>query len=153
MLHVGDTAPDFSLSDQNGETVTLSGLKEKTVVLFFYPKADTSGCTAEAQAFQNLLDLAGKDPIPVIGISKDPLKAIDAFAKKYHLRFRLASDETGTMLEAFGVWVQKSMYGRSYMGIERSTFLVGADGRIKKVWRKVSVTGHAADVLKAAQAL
>ena len=152
-LGVGDVVPDFDLPSSFGGRVRLAALHGKPFVLYFYPKADTSGCTAQAQAFQNGLDLAGKDPIPVIGISKDTLKAIDAFAKKYHLRFRLASDETGTMLEAFGVWVQKSMYGRSYMGIERSTFLIGADGRIAQVWRKVKVPGHADEVMKAAASL
>lgn len=150
-LSVGDAVPDFELRGSNDRRVRLADLLGKPFVLYFYPKADTSGCTQEARAFQEALDTGGA--IPVIGVSKDAIKAIDAFATKYDLRFPLATDEDGALLAAFGVWVQKSMYGRTYMGIERSTFLVDAGGRIARLWRKVKVPGHAADVMQAAAAL
>ena len=152
-LSVGDIVPDFDLPASNGRRLRLAELRGRPFVLYFYPKADTPGCTQEAHAFQDALAAMQNDPIPVIGISKDPMKAIDAFARKQDLRFPLASDEAGTLLEAFGVWVSKSMYGRSYMGIERSTFLIGADGRIAHAWRKVKVPGHAAEVMQAAATL
>ncbi len=149
-LGIGDAVPDFDLPASSGRRVRLAELRGKPFVLYFYPKADTSGCTQEAKEFQ---ELAGTSSVPVIGISKDPIKAIDAFAGKYALGFPLASDEAGTLLEAFGVWVQKSMYGRRYMGVERSTFLIGADGRVARAWSKVKVPGHAAAVMQAAGAL
>ena len=152
-IAAGNAVPDFDLPATSGKRVRLAGLHGKPFVLYFYPKADTSGCTQQAKDFQEALDAAGKAAIPVIGVSKDPVKAIENFARKYDLRFPLASDETGILLEAFGVWVQKSMYGRIYMGIERSTFLIGADGRVAQAWRKVKVPGHAAAVLKAASLL
>jgi peroxiredoxin Q/BCP len=149
----GDVAPDFEMPATGGRTVSLATLKGKPFVLYFYPKADTPGCTKEACAFQEALPQLGHIGLDVIGVSPDKMKPIEKFAEKYGLKFPLASDETKTVAERYGTWVEKSMYGRKYMGMERSTFLVGADGIVKKVWRKVSVTGHAADVLKAAQAL
>ncbi len=149
----GDTAPDFSLPANGGRTVSAKALKGRSYVLYFYPKADTTGCTKEACDFQEALPQLGKLGLDVIGVSRDPMKALDKFAEKYNLAFPLASDEAGALTEAYGVWVEKSMYGRKYMGIERSTFLVGADGRIAKAWQNVKVPGHAAEVMKAAAAL
>jgi peroxiredoxin Q/BCP len=146
----GDTAPDFTLPASRGRTVSSKALKGRPYVLYFYPKADTSGCTKEACAFQEALPQLGKLGLEVVGVSRDPIKALDKFADKYSLAFPLASDEAGGLTEAYGVWVEKSMYGKKYMGIERSTFLVGADGKVKRVWPKVKVEGHAAEVLAAA---
>jgi peroxiredoxin Q/BCP len=147
----GDTAPDFTLPASGGRSVSAASLKGKPYVLYFYPKADTSGCTKEACAFQEALPQLGKLGLEVIGVSRDPIPALDKFAKKYGLAFPLASDEGGSLTEAYGVWVEKSMYGKKYMGIERSTFLVGADGRVMRAWHKVKVDGHAAEVLAAAR--
>lgn len=152
-LQDGDAAPAFTLAATGGRTVRLQDYAGKPFVLYFYPKADTTGCTKEACAFQEALPQLGHLGLDVIGVSRDPMKALEKFAEKYGLTFPLASDETGEVTEAYGVWVEKSMYGRRYMGIERSTFLIGPDGKIAKIWPKVSVTGHAADVLKAAKAL
>jgi peroxiredoxin Q/BCP len=149
----GDKAPDFSLPANGGRNVSAKALKGKPYVLYFYPKADTTGCTKEACDFQEALPQLGKLGLDVIGVSRDPMKALEKFAEKYGLVFPLASDEAGTLTEAYGVWVEKSMYGRKYMGIERSTFLIGADGRIAKAWQKVKVPGHAAEVMKAAETL
>src|SRR6202035_3408795 len=149
----GDAAPDFELPASGARPVTRGAMRGKPFVLYFYPKADTPGCTKEACAFQEALPQLGKIGIDVIGVSPDKIKPIEKFAEKYGLRFPLASDETHAVAEKYGTWVEKSMYGRKYMGMERSTFLVAADGKIAKAWRKVSVTGHAAEVLKAAQAL
>ena len=149
----GDTAPDFTLPASGGRTVSLAALRGKPFILYFYPKADTPGCTKQACAFQESLVQLGSLGLDVIGVSPDKMKPIEKFAEKYGLRFPLASDETKTVAEQYGTWVEKSMYGRKYMGMERSTFLVGADGIVKKIWRKVSVPGHADAVLKAAQAL
>jgi peroxiredoxin Q/BCP len=146
----GDKAPDFALAASGGRTVSAKALKGKPYVLYFYPKADTSGCTKEACDFQEALPRLGKLGLDVIGVSRDPMKALDKFAEKYGLAFPLASDEAGAVTEAYGVWVEKSMYGKKYMGIERATFLVGADGRVAKAWHKVKVPGHAAEVMKAA---
>lgn len=151
-LAEGDTAPDFTLSATGGRRVSRAGYAGKPLILYFYPKADTSGCTKEACAFEEALPQLGKLGLDVIGVSRDPMKALEKFAAKYSLTFPLASDETGAVTEAYGVWVEKSMYGKKYMGIERATFLIGADGRIARIWRKVSVPGHAAAVLKAAEA-
>ena len=151
-LGVGDSLPDFDLPASSGRRVRLAELLGRPFVLYLYPKADTSGCTQEAREFQQALDAGAPDPVPVIGVSRDPLEAIDAFADKFALRFPLATDEAGTLLEPLGAWVQKSMYGRSYMGIERSTFLVDAQGRLARIWRKVKVAEHAAEVMRAAQA-
>ena len=149
----GDMAPDFTMPAAGGRTVTLAGMKGRPFILYFYPKADTPGCTKEACAFQEALPQLGSIGLDVIGVSPDKMKPIDKFAEKYGLKFPLASDETKTVAERYGTWVEKSMYGRKYMGMERSTFLVGGDGTIKQVWRKVSVTGHAEAVMKAAQEL
>ena len=149
----GDKAPDFEMPASGGRTVSLAGLKGKPFVLYFYPKADTPGCTKEACAFQEALPQLGGIGLDVIGVSPDKIKPIEKFADKYKLTFPLASDESHAVAETYGTWVEKSMYGRRYMGMERSTFLVGSDGKIAKVWRKVSVTGHAVEVLKAAQGL
>lgn len=149
----GDSAPDFSLPASGGRTVSLAAMKGRPFVLYFYPKANTSGCTKEACAFQEALPQLGKIGLEVIGVSPDKMKPIENFAAKYGLSFPLASDESHAVAEAYGTWVEKSMYGRKYMGIERSTFLIDQDGKVAKVWRKVSVTGHAEAVLKAAQAL
>jgi peroxiredoxin Q/BCP len=152
-LEAGSTAPAFELPASGGSTVFSARLKGKPYVLYFYPKADTSGCTKEACAFQEALPQLGKLGLEVIGVSRDPVKALDKFAAKYGLTFPLASDAEGALTEAYGVWVEKSMYGKKYMGIERSTFLIGADGKIAKVWPKVKIEGHVAEVLAAAKAL
>ncbi len=152
-LTIGDAAPDFTLPASGGRTVSLAGLKGKPFVLYFYPRADTPGCTKEACAFQEALPQLGATGVTVIGISKDSLKAIDKFAEKFSLTFPLASDPQTTTIAAYGAWVKKSMYGREYMGIERSTVLVDSKGKIARIWPKVKVPGHAADVLKAVQAL
>lgn len=152
-IEAGVNAPDFTLPTDGGSSVTLSALKGRTVILYFYPKDDTSGCTAEACSFQEALpDFSGAGAV-VIGVSKDSPSRHDKFKAKYSLGFTLASDEEGRVCEAYGVWVEKSMYGRKYFGIERSTFLIDGQGRIARVWRKVKVTGHAAEVLAAARAL
>ena len=147
----GEIAPDFEMPATGGRTVSLSGMKGKPFILYFYPKADTPGCTKEACAFQSGLPAFSGIGIDVIGVSPDKMKPIEKFAAKYGLTFPLASDEEHAVAERYGTWVEKSMYGKKYMGIERTTFLIGADGKIAKVWRKVSVTGHADEVLAAAQ--
>ena len=148
-LAVGDKAPDFDLPTDGGGSVKLSDLAGKTVVLYFYPKDDTSGCTSEAQGFTAAAADFKKAGAVVIGVSKDSIKSHDKFKAKYNLDLILAADESGAMVERYGVWVEKSMYGRKYMGIDRSTFLIGPDGVIKQVWRKVKVPGHVDAVLKA----
>lgn len=151
-LQPGDPAPDFTMPATTGRTVGLDGLRGQPFVLYFYPKADTPGCTKEAQAFQEALpDLDGIG-VAVVGVSKDPVKALERFAEKYALTFPLASDPGG-VVEAYGAWVSKSMYGKSYMGIDRSTVLVDREGRIARIWRRVKVPGHAAEVQAAARAL
>ena len=152
-LKAGDEAPDFTLPATGGTTLSLKGLRGRKVVLYFYPKDDTSGCTLEAQNFNRLKEDFEATDTEVIGISPDSLKSHDKFQAKYGLDLTLASDEGKAMLEAYGVWVEKSMYGRKYMGVERTTVLVGRDGRIAEVWSKVKVPGHAEAVLKAAQAV
>jgi peroxiredoxin Q/BCP len=149
----GSTAPDFTLPRDGGSSITLSALRPGKVVLYFYPKDDTPGCTLEAQDFSARLDAFAAAGTTVIGISKDSAAKHDKFCKKHGLSIILASDEHGHTCEDYGVWVEKSMYGKTYMGIERTTFLIGADGRIARVWPKVSVKGHADEVLAAAQAL
>jgi peroxiredoxin Q/BCP len=148
-LSEGIAAPAFSLPANGGGTVSSAALKGKPYVLYFYPKADTSGCTKEAQAFEALRAKFAARGAAIIGVSRDPVKALDKFATKYGLGFTLASDEAGALTEAYGVWVEKSMYGKKYMGIERSTFLVGADGKIARAWPKVKIDGHADEVLAA----
>jgi peroxiredoxin Q/BCP len=145
----GTQAPDFSLPASRDRTVSSAKLRGRFYVLYFYPKADTSGCTKEAQAFQGAMPGFARFGCEVIGVSRDPLKALDKFASKYNLEFPLASDEQGALTEAYGVWVEKSMYGRKYMGIERSTFLIDKDGRVRAAWPKVKVDGHADEVLAA----
>ena len=149
-LDPGDKAPDFTLPTDGDGTVTLSKLKGKKVVIYFYPKDDTSGCTAEACGFRDAEASFRGAKTKVIGISKDSVARHDKFKKKYELPFTLASDKDGHTCEDYGTWKEKSMYGRTYMGIERTTFLIGADGVISRVWNKVKVTGHVAEVLKAA---
>jgi thioredoxin-dependent peroxiredoxin len=149
----GDVAPAFSMPASGGRTVSSAALKGRPFVLYFYPKADTPGCTREACAFQEALPQLGHIGVEVIGVSKDKMPPIDKFAEKYGLKFPLASDESTAVAQAFGVWVEKSNYGKKYMGMERSTFLIDKDGKIAKVWPKVKVDGHAAQVLAAVQAL
>jgi len=149
----GDMAPDFYMPATKGRTVSLAAMAGKPFVLYFYPKADTPGCTKEACAFQEALPQLGKIGIDVIGVSPDKIAPIEKFAAKFALTFPLASDETKAIAERYGTWVEKSMYGRKYMGMERSTFLVDKTGKIAKIWRKVSVAGHAEAVLAAALAL
>lgn len=151
-LSIGDKAPDFSLPADGEKTITLSGLKGKKVVLYFYPKDDTPGCTIEAKDFRDHLQDFTKAGAVVIGMSKDSVKSHEKFKEKYCLPFPLASDESGSTCEAYGVWVEKSMYGKTYMGIERATFLIDEKGVIRHIWRKVKVEGHMAEVLAAAQA-
>jgi peroxiredoxin Q/BCP len=152
-LKAGDKAPEFALPGTDGREISLEGLKGRKAVLYFYPKDDTSGCTLEAQQFESLRQEFSAANTEVIGISPDSLKSHDKFRAKYELSFPLASDEGKAMLEAYGVWVEKSMYGRKYMGVERTTVLIDRDGRIVRIWPKVKVPGHAAEVLAAAQAL
>jgi peroxiredoxin Q/BCP len=152
-LSIGTRAPAFSLPATDGREIRLDSLKGRKVVLYFYPKDDTSGCTLEAQNFQALKqDFAAADT-EIIGVSPDSLKSHDKFRAKYGLDFALASDEATAMLQAYGVWVEKSMYGRTYMGVERTTVLIDREGAIAKVWNKVKVEGHAEEVLAAAKAL
>ena len=149
----GDKAPDFTLPTDGNGKVSLSKLKGKKVILYFYPKDDTSGCTAEACGFRDNLPKFGKTDATVIGISRDSAASHDKFKKKYDLPFMLASDEDGKVCEAYGTWVEKSMYGRTYMGIERAPFLIDAEGAVRNVWRKVKVPGHVDEVLAAAKAI
>ncbi|MEO1745859.1 MAG: thioredoxin-dependent thiol peroxidase [Pseudomonadota bacterium] len=151
-LEIGSPAPDFTLPTDGGENVTLSDLKGKKVVVYFYPKDDTSSCTKEAIAFSGLVDQFADANTVIIGISPDTAAKHDKFKAKHDLTVTLAADEERQAIEAFGVWVEKSMYGKKYMGVERSTFLVGTDGNIAQVWRKVKVPGHADAVLEAAKA-
>ena len=153
MLEPGDQAPDFTLPDQNGDPVTLSQFRGHRVVLYFYPKADTPGCTIEAKDFSRLQRAFAKAGVAVVGVSADPVGKQDAFKTKHELTTPLASDETHEMLTAYGVWGEKSMYGRKYMGINRTTVLIGGDGRIARIWPKVKIEGHADEVLAAAKAL
>jgi peroxiredoxin Q/BCP len=149
----GLPAPAFELPASGGRTVSLAGMRGKPFVLYFYPKADTSGCTKEACDFQEALPALGGLGLDVIGVSPDSMKPIEKFAEKYNLTFPLASDAEKTTAGAYGTWVEKSMYGRKYMGMERATFLIDAEGRVARIWRKVKVPGHAGEVLKAAKAL
>jgi peroxiredoxin Q/BCP len=149
MIGEGDRVPALKTKLSDGTEIDLSS-PGTPVVLYFYPKDDTSGCTREAQDFTGLADEFAKAGVKIVGLSRDPMKKHDKFIVKYDLRVPLASDEDGQVSDAFGTWVEKSMYGRKYMGMERATYLIGADGRILKAWRKVKVPGHAAEVLKAA---
>jgi peroxiredoxin Q/BCP len=149
----GASAPEFKLPRDGEGFLALSDFKGKKLVLYFYPKDDTSGCTAEAIDFNRLSGDFAAAGASIVGASPDPVKRHDKFRQKYELGFPLVSDEAKTMLEAYGVWVEKSMYGRKYMGVERTTFLIDAKGKIARVWRKVKVPGHAEEVLAAAKAL
>ena len=153
MVNEGDPVPDVAMAGPEGKAISPHDFRGQKLVLYFYPKDDTSGCTAEAQAFTALAEDFEKAGTWVIGISKDDAKSHAKFTSKYGLKVSLASDPDGSVCEAFGTWVEKSMYGRKYMGIERATFLVDRDGVVKKVWRKVKVTGHAEEVLEAAREL
>lgn len=149
----GQKAPAFRMKASGGREVSSAALKGRPYLLYFYPKANTPGCTKQACGVQEALPQFGGLGLEVIGVSPDPIPPIEKFAQKYGLAFPLASDEDHKVAEAYGVWVQKSMYGRTYMGMERSSFLVGADGRIARIWRKVKPDAHAAQVLEAAAAL
>jgi len=153
MISEGQTAPDFTLPRDGGGSVTLSGFRPGKVVLYFYPKDDTPGCTLEAQDFNARLAEFAAAGTTVIGLSKDSVKSHDKFCRKHGLGIILASDETGNVSEEYGVWGEKSMYGRTYMGIERTTVLIDGAGRVARVWNKVGVKGHADEVLAAARAL
>jgi len=153
MLDVGDAVPEVTLKDADGADFTLARYRGKPLVVYFYPKADTPGCTSEAKDFTALTADFAALGMPVVGISRDKPARLKKFAEKYGLTVTLASDEPGEMCEAFGTWVEKSLYGRKYMGIERASFLVGADGKIQRIWPKVKVKGHAAEVLEAAKGL
>jgi peroxiredoxin Q/BCP len=152
-LDPGSKAPAFSLPRDGGGTVSLADFKGQNLILYFYPRADTPGCTIESKAFSDLSAAFRKAGAAVLGVSADPVKAQDAFKAKHDLAIPLASDETHQMLLAYGVWGEKSMYGRKFMGITRTTFLIGQDGRIARVWPKVKVAGHAEEVLAAAKEL
>ena len=153
MPDTGQPAPDFTLPRDGGDDVTLSALRPKTVVLFFYPKDDTSGCTKEAIAFTGLLPEFEAAGAVVYGISKDPVKKHEKFIEKHELGMPLLSDAEGDVCEQYGTWVEKSMYGKKYMGIERSTFVIDGEGTVREAWRKVKVPGHAEAVLEAVKAL
>jgi peroxiredoxin Q/BCP len=152
MVSEGDKVPALVARLSDGTSVNLAA-PGRPLVLYFYPKDDTSGCTREAQDFTALADEFAKAGVKVVGLSRDPMKKHDKFIAKYDLKVPLASDEDGAISDAFGTWVEKSMYGRKYMGMERATYLIGADGRVVKAWRKVKVPGHAEAVLKEARAL
>jgi peroxiredoxin Q/BCP len=155
MIMVSDNqpAPDATFTGSEGEQVRIGDFKGQKLVLYFYPKDDTSGCTREAQDFTALAEEFEKTGTWVIGVSKDSPKSHAKFSGKYELKVRLLTDADGSACEAFGTWVEKSMYGRKYMGIERATFLIDRDGVVKRAWRKVKVPGHAQEVLEAARAL
>ncbi len=152
-LNIGDPAPGFDLPTETGEDISLASLKGKNVVVYFYPKDDTPGCTVEAQDFRDHIeDFKSADTV-VIGISKDSVKSHQKFVEKHCLPFTLGADEDCATCQDYGAWVEKSMYGKKYMGIDRSTFLIDKEGIIRKIWRKVKVKGHVAEVLEAAKAL
>lgn len=153
MVDVNDTAPDFALPRDGGETVTLSDMRGSAVVLFFYPKDNTPGCTKESIGFSESVQEFADAGAKVIGISKDSVASHEKFVSKQGLTVPLVSDEHGSTCEDYGVWKEKSMYGKTFMGIERSTFLIDAEGRIARVWRKVKVPGHVEEVLDAVRAL
>jgi peroxiredoxin Q/BCP len=152
MINEGDKAPGLTVTASDGSAVSLAA-PGSPLVLYFYPKDDTSGCTREAQDFTALAGDFTAAGARVFGVSRDPMKKHEKFIAKYDLRVPLVADEDGAISDAFGTWVEKSMYGRKYMGMERATFLIGKDGRVAKAWRKVKVPGHAAEVLKAAKSL
>src|SRR3954471_17817795 len=150
MIGEGEKAPAMEVTASDGTSINLAA-PGQPLVLYFYPKDDTSGCTREAQDFTALAGEFAKGGVKVVGISRDPMKSHEKFIGKYSLAVPLVSDEDGRVSDAFGTWVQKSMYGRKYMGMERATYLIGTDGRVFKAWRKVKVPGHAQEVLKAAR--
>ncbi len=149
----GTKAPSFTLPRDGGGEVSLAEFRGRKLVLYFYPKADTSGCTQEAIDFSKFAPAFAKAGTSIVGVSADPVKKQDKFKAKYDLSVILGSDETHEMLEAYGVWAEKSMYGRKYMGILRNTYLIGPDGKVAHIWEKVKVPGHAEEVLAAAKAL
>jgi len=149
----GSKAPTFDMATADGGRVSLDALKGRNIVLYFYPKADTPGCTTESQDFSALIADFEQIGTTVIGVSRDPVKKLDRFKAKHDLKVVLASDEPEDVTEAFGVWVEKTLYGRAYMGIERATFLIDGTGVVRRVWRKVSVKNHAAEVLAATRSL
>jgi len=153
MPEISETAPDFTLPVTGGETVTLSALKGQPVVLFFYPRDDTPGCTKESIGFSEHLDAFKAAGAAVFGISRDTMAKHDKFTAKHDLTVPLLSDEAGKVTESYGVWVEKNMYGKKSMGIERATYLIAADGTIARIWRKVKVPGHVEEVLQAVQGL
>ncbi len=148
-LEIGDKAPAFNMKTDGDGSISLGALKGKNVVLYFYPKDDTSGCTTEACGFRDKLPTFKKLDAVVVGVSRDSVASHDKFKKKHDLNFTLGADETGKVTEAYGVWVEKNMYGRKYMGIERATFLIDGKGVLRGIWRKVKVAGHVEDVAKA----
>jgi len=153
MIGEGDRIPDAALEDMDGAPLSLESFMGRPFVLYFYPKADTPGCTNEARDFTALADEFGELGVPVIGVSKDKPAKLKKFADKYGLRVILASDEKGGFCEAWGTWIEKSLYGRKYMGIARATFVIGGDGAVLRAWPAVKVKGHAEDVLAAVKAL
>ncbi|WP_208352020.1 thioredoxin-dependent thiol peroxidase [Pseudaestuariivita rosea] len=153
MADIGEKAPDFTLPRDGEGQVSLSDLKGKKIVLYFYPKDDTSGCTKEAIAFTDHIAAFEDAGATILGVSKDSVKKHDKFRDKHELKVTLLSDEESDVCERYGVWVEKQMYGKKYMGIERATFLIDGDGKIAQVWRKVKVPGHAEAVLEAVKAL
>jgi peroxiredoxin Q/BCP len=152
-LQEGDKAPDFRLPADGGGAVALSGFRGRPVILYFYPKDDTPGCTQESCDFRDNLAALDRIGAQVIGLSRDSVKKHDKFKKKYNLNFPLAADEDGEVCNAYGAWVEKSLYGKKYMGIDRSTFLIDGDGIIRKIWRKVKVSGHVDEVMREIEAL
>jgi peroxiredoxin Q/BCP len=153
VLKAGDKAPDFTLPRDGGDSLALGSFRGRKLVLFFYPKADTPGCTKESIAFSALKSAFGRAGTDIVGVSADPVAKQDRFRDKHDLKIALASDETHKMLTAYGVWGEKSMYGRKFMGIRRTTLLIGPGARIARVWENVKVPGHAEEVLAAAKAL
>ncbi len=149
----GSNAPAFDMAAAGGDRVSLDALNGRKVVLYFYPKADTPGCTAEGQDFSALIADFDQAGATVIGVSRDPVRKLDRFKAKYDLQVILASDEPEDVTVAYGVWVEKKLYGREYMGVERATFLIDGEGVVRRIWRKVSVKGHAAEVLAAVRSL
>ena len=153
MLKEGDQAPDVTLALPDGSATSVVGQAGKILIFYFYPKDDTPGCTTEAQSFTALADDFAKADATIIGVSKDTPAKHQKFIDKHGLKLALASDSDGSVCEAYGTWIEKTLYGRNYMGIDRATFLIGKDGRIARIWRKVKVKGHAEEVLAAAKAL
>lgn len=153
MPAAGDKAPNFDMAASDGKRASLKELTGKNIVLYFYPKDDTPGCTIEAKDFRDLIKDFEKADTVIIGVSKDSVKSHEKFKEKYCLPFALGCDEDGSVCESYGVWVEKSMYGKKYMGIQRATFLIDGKGIVRHVWPKVSVEGHAKDVLEKAQSL